>query len=57
MAYKINKEYLNRWFDNGTRSIPMTENTSQEDLEYIFTNQKYEYVIKVEEVKTTKKIK
>jgi len=57
MAYKINKEYLNRWFDNGNRSIPMTEKTSSEDLEYIFTNQKYEYVIKVEEVKTTKKIK
>ena len=55
MAYKINKEYLNRWFDNGNRSIPMTEKTSSEDLEYIFTNQKQEYVSKVEEVKTTKK--
>ena len=57
MAYKINKEYLNRWFDNGTRSIPMTEKTSSEDLEYIFTNQKEEYVSKVEEVKKTKKNK
>jgi hypothetical protein len=57
MAYKINKEYLNRWFDNGARSIPMTEKTSSEDLEYIFTNQKQEYVSKVEEVKTTKKNK
>jgi len=57
MAYKINKEYLNRWFDNGNRSIPMTEKTGPEDLEYIFTNQKEEYVSKVEEVKKTKKNK
>jgi hypothetical protein len=54
MAYKVNKDYLNRWFNDGMKEIPMTENTSQEDLEHIFGNQKYEYVIKVEEAKKTK---
>lgn len=54
MAYKLNKEYIDRWFDDGMRSIPMTNKTSQEDLEYIFGNQKYNYVLKEEEAKTKK---
>lgn len=57
MAYKINKEYLNRWFNDGMKNIAMTENASQEDLEHIFNNQKFEYVIKVEEAKTKTKNK
>lgn len=51
MTYKINKEFLNRWFSDGMRDIPMTKETSQEDLKYIFGNQKFDYVL---EVKTKK---
>ena len=54
MAYKLNIEYKDRWFDDGMRSIPMTDNTSQEDLEYIFGNQKFKYVLKEEEAKPKK---
>ena len=39
MAYKVTKEYLNRWFDDGMKVIAMTDKTSQEDLEHIFNNQ------------------
>jgi len=55
MTYKVNKEFLNRWFSDGMREIAMTNKTSQEDLEYIFGNQKYEYVLK--EVSKSKKSK
>ena len=54
MAYKVTKEYLDRWFDDGMKEIAMTDKTSQEDLEHIFNNQKYEYVEKVKESKKTK---
>lgn len=56
MAYKLKEQFQNRWFNGNGKNIAMSSKTSQEDLQFIFENQKEEIVIE-EKAKTTKRKK
>ena len=58
MAYKLKQQFQNRWFNGGGKNIAMNDKLSQEDLQFIFDNQKEEIVIEVKtKPRTTKKSK